>query len=224
MPVKRIHARQIYDSRGNPTIEVDLTTERGIFRAAVPSGASTGIYEALELRDKADTWHGKGVMKAVHNVNNLIAPEIVAKCMDPVEQEKIDGLMLALDGTENKAKLGANAILGVSMAVCKAGAAHKGVPLYRHIADLAGVKDVLMPVPCLNVINGGSHAGNKLAMQEVSQSGLVLVDHSSLALVHGPPHRSHLLLRGHEDGLRAVPSPEGSHQEEVRSGRHRCRR
>merc|ERR1712025_1200090 len=151
---------------GNPTIEVDLTTERGIFRAAVPSGASTGIYEALELRDKADTWHGKGVMKAVHNVNNLIAPEIVAKCMDPVEQEKIDGLMLALDGTENKSKLGANAILGVSMAVCKAGAAHKGVPLYRHIADLAGVKDVLMPVPCLNVINGGSHAGNKLAMQE----------------------------------------------------------
>merc|ERR1712042_258238 len=112
------------------------------------------------------TWHGKGVQKAVHNVNNLIAPEIVAKCMDPVEQEKIDGLMLALDGTENKNKLGANAILGVSMAVCKAGAAHKGVPLYRHIADLAGVKDVMMPVPCLNVINGGSHAGNKLAMQE----------------------------------------------------------
>merc|ERR1711970_536042 len=125
-----------------------------------------GIYEALELRDKAETWHGKGVQKAVHNVNNLIAPEIVAKCMDPVEQEKIDGLMLALDGTENKNKLGANAILGVSMAVCKAGAAHKGVPLYRHIADLAGVKDVMMPVPCLNVINGGSHAGNKLAMQE----------------------------------------------------------
>merc|ERR1712126_31205 len=105
-------------------------------------------------------------MKAVHKVNNLIAPEIVAKCMDPVEQEKIDALMLTLDGTENKSSLGANAILGVSMAVCKAGAAHKGVPLYRHIADLAGVKDVLMPVPCLNVINGGSHAGNKLAMQE----------------------------------------------------------
>merc|ERR1712110_1196069 len=138
----------------------------GIFRAAVPSGASTGIYEALEMRDKAETWHGKGVQKAVHNVNNLIAPEIVAKCMDPVEQEKIDQLMLSLDGTDNKNKLGANAILGVSMAVCKAGAAHKGVPLYRHIADLAGVKDVLMPVPALNIINGGSHAGNKLAMQE----------------------------------------------------------
>merc|ERR1711881_808849 len=112
------------------------------------------------------TWHGKGVQKAVHNVNNLIAPEIVAKCMDPVEQEKIDQLMLSLDGTDNKNNLGANAILGVSMAVCKAGAAHKGVPLYRHIADLAGVKDVMMPVPALNIINGGSHAGNKLAMQE----------------------------------------------------------
>merc|ERR1719428_168094 len=96
----------------------------------------------------------------------MIAPEIVAKCMDPVEQEKIDDLMLKLDGTENKNKLGANAILGVSMAVCKAGAAMKGVPLYRHIADLAGVSEVMMPVPALNVINGGSHAGNKLAMQE----------------------------------------------------------
>merc|ERR1712117_204527 len=166
MPIKKIFARQIYDSRGNPTVEVDLTTEKGIFRAAVPSGASTGIYEALELRDKADTWHGKGVQKAVHNINNMIAPEIVAKCMDPVEQEKIDQLMLSLDGTDNKNKLGANAILGVSMAVCKAGACHKGVPLYRHIADLAGVKDVMMPVPALNIINGGSHAGNKLAMQE----------------------------------------------------------
>jgi len=166
MPIKKIHARQIYDSRGNPTVEVDLTTEKGIFRAAVPSGASTGIYEALELRDKADTWHGKGVTKAVNNVNNIIAPELVKNSVDPVEQEKIDEMMLKLDGTDNKNSLGANAILGVSMAVCKAGAAHKGVPLYRHIADLAGVKDVVMPVPALNVINGGSHAGNKLAMQE----------------------------------------------------------
>merc|ERR1711931_417831 len=107
-----------------------------------------------------------GVQKAVHNVNNLIAPELVKNSVDPVEQEKIDEMMLKLDGTDNKNSLGANAILGVSMAVCKAGAAHKGVPLYRHIADLAGVKDVIMPVPCLNVINGGSHAGNKLAMQE----------------------------------------------------------
>jgi len=166
MPIKEIHARQIYDSRGNPTVEVDLKTELGIFRAAVPSGASTGIYEALELRDKADTWHGKGVTKAVNNVNNIIAPELVKACVDPTEQEKIDEMMLKLDGTDNKNSLGANAILGVSMAVCKAGAAAKRVPLYRHIADLAGVKDVVMPVPALNVINGGSHAGNKLAMQE----------------------------------------------------------
>merc|ERR1712142_115815 len=167
MPIKKIHARQIYDSRGNPTVEVDLTTEKGIFRAAVPSGASTGIYEALELRDKDKAkWHGKGVTKAVDNVNKVIAPALIEANVNPVDQTAIDEMMLKLDGTDNKNNLGANAILGVSMAVCKAGAAHKGVPLYRHIADLAGVKDVLMPVPCLNVINGGSHAGNKLAMQE----------------------------------------------------------
>lgn len=167
MPIKKIFARQIYDSRGNPTVEVDLTTEKGIFRAAVPSGASTGIYEALELRDKDKSkWHGKGVTKAVANINNVLAPELVKAGFDPVEQVKIDELMLKLDGTENKNNLGANAILGVSMAVCKAGAAHKGVPLYRHIADLAGIKEVMMPVPALNIINGGSHAGNKLAMQE----------------------------------------------------------
>jgi len=167
MPIKKIFARQIYDSRGNPTVEVDLTTEKGIFRAAVPSGASTGIYEALELRDKDKSkWHGKGVTKAVGNINNVLAPGLVAAGLDPVEQVAIDTLMLKLDGTENKNNLGANAILGVSMAVCKAGAAHKGVPLYRHIADLAGIKEVMMPVPALNIINGGSHAGNKLAMQE----------------------------------------------------------
>jgi len=167
MPIKKIFARQIYDSRGNPTVEVDLTTEKGIFRAAVPSGASTGIYEALELRDKDKTkWHGKGVTKAIGNINNVLAPELVKSGLDPVEQVKIDELMLKLDGTENKNNMGANAILGVSMAVCKAGAAHKGVPLYRHIADLAGIKEVMMPVPALNIINGGSHAGNKLAMQE----------------------------------------------------------
>ena len=167
MPIRKIQARQIYDSRGNPTVEVDLMTEKGIFRAGVPSGASTGIHEALELRDKEDDWHGKGVKKAVSNINNILGPAILAKCLDPTEHEVVDELMLELDGTESKSKLGANAILGVSVAACKAGAAHKGVPLYRHIADLAGVKDVLMPVPCLNVINGGSHAGNKLAMQEV---------------------------------------------------------
>ena len=110
--------------------------------------------------------HGKGVGKAVANVNNVLGPAIMAKCLDPMDQETIDDMMLEMDGTESKSKLGANAVLGVSMAVCKAGAAHKGVPLYRHIADLAGKEELVMPVPCLNVINGGSHAGNKLAMQE----------------------------------------------------------
>ena len=166
MPIRKILARQIYDSRGNPTVEVDLTTEKGIFRASVPSGASTGIHEALELRDKEEDWHGKGVIKAVNNINNVLAPAILAKCLDPTEQETADEMMLELDGTESKSKLGANAILAVSMAVCKAGAAHSGVPLYRHIAHLAGQEDLVMPVPCLNLINGGSHAGNELAMQE----------------------------------------------------------
>ena len=104
--------------------------------------------------------------KAVNNINNILGPAIMAKCVDPEDQESIDSMMLEMDGTDSKTKLGANSILGVSMAVCKAGAAHKGVPLYRHIADLAGQEEVLMPVPCLNVINGGTHAGNKLAMQE----------------------------------------------------------
>jgi len=163
--ITKVHARAIFDSRGNPTVEVDVHTERGLFRAAVPSGASTGIYEALELRDNDKTHYlGKGVSKAVHNINELIAPRVLG--LDVTKQEEVDKVLLELDGTENKEKLGANAILGVSLAVCKAGAAAKGVPLYRHIADLAGKKDVLMPVPAFNVINGGSHAGNKLAMQE----------------------------------------------------------
>nr|CAD43170.1 enolase [Anisakis simplex] len=167
MPITRIHARQIYDSRGNPTVEVDLTTEKGVFRAAVPSGASTGVHEALELRDgdKAVN-HGKSVLKAVANINDKIAPAIVAKNFCSTQQKEIDQFMLDMDGTANKANLGANAILGVSLAVAKAGAVHKGMPLYKYIAELAGVKQVVMPVPSFNVINGGSHAGNKLAMQE----------------------------------------------------------
>ncbi|KHN73386.1 Enolase [Toxocara canis] len=167
MPITAVHARQIYDSRGNPTVEVDLTTEKGMFRAAVPSGASTGIHEALELRDKDKAvHHGKGVLKAVANVNEIIGPAIVEKAFCPTQQAEIDKFMLGLDGTENKSKLGANAILGVSLAVAKAGAAHKGMPLYKYIAELAGVSKVVLPVPAMNVINGGSHAGNKLAMQE----------------------------------------------------------
>eukprot|EP00123_Amoebidium_parasiticum_P006581 comp17496_c0_seq1/m.17007 comp17496_c0_seq1/g.17007 ORF comp17496_c0_seq1/g.17007 comp17496_c0_seq1/m.17007 type:complete len:437 (-) comp17496_c0_seq1:337-1647(-) len=167
MPITKIHARQIFDSRGNPTVEVDLTTEHGVFRAAVPSGASTGVHEALELRDGVKTeYHGKAVHKAVKNVNEIIAPALVGKDIDVTDQAAVDKIMIELDGTDNKSKLGANAILGVSMAVCKAGAAKKGVPLYKHISDLAGGKEPLLPVPCFNIINGGSHAGNRLAMQE----------------------------------------------------------
>lgn len=167
MPIQNIHARQIYDSRGNPTVEVDLKTEKGLYRAAVPSGASTGIYEALELRDEIkNDYHGKGVLKAVGHINDTLAPAVLGKNFDVINQKEIDEFMIALDGTENKSKFGANAILGISLAVCKAGAAHKGVPLYKHIADLAGNKNIILPVPAFNVINGGSHAGNKLAMQE----------------------------------------------------------
>lgn len=165
MSIRAVKAREILDSRGNPTVEVDLTTDKGVFRAAVPSGASTGIYEAIELRDKdKGRYLGKGVLKAVSNVNDVIGPAILGKSV--LEQEAIDEFLLKLDGTDNKEKLGANAILGVSLAVAKAAAAEKGVPLYRHIADLAGVTDFVLPVPAFNVINGGSHAGNKLAMQE----------------------------------------------------------
>jgi enolase len=163
--IKSVRAREVLDSRGNPTVEVEVSTEDGIFRSMVPSGASTGIYEALELRDgDKSRYLGRGVLKAVENVNNIIAPAVAG--MEPARQEDVDRKMLSLDGTENKSRLGANAILGVSMAVCKAGAAAKKVQLYRHIADLAGVKQFVMPVPSFNVINGGKHAGNRLAMQE----------------------------------------------------------
>jgi len=165
MSIKKVFARQIFDSRGNPTIEVDLTTDKGVFRAAVPSGASTGIHEAVELRDgDKSKYMGKGVSTAVKNVNDIIAPAILGK--DVTKQKELDEFLIKLDGTDNKGKLGANAILGVSLAVCRAAAAERGIPLYRHIADLAGNKSLLLPVPAFNVINGGSHAGNKLAMQE----------------------------------------------------------
>jgi len=171
--ITAVHARQIFDSRGNPTVECDMTTTDGLFRAAVPSGASTGIYEALELRDGDKTaYMGKGVMKAVDNIIKLIAPALIG--MDPAGQQAIDDKMVQeLDGSKNewgwsKSKLGANAILAVSMAACKAGAAAKRLPLYKHIAVLAGnpTDKMYLPVPAFNIINGGSHAGNKLAMQE----------------------------------------------------------
>ncbi|KAF9116197.1 hypothetical protein BGX27_004304 [Mortierella sp. AM989] len=169
MTITKVHARQIFDSRGNPTVEVEVTTAQGVFRADVPSGASTGIHEALELRDgDKNAYLGKGVTKAVENVNKHLGPELVRANLDIQDQVVIDEFLIKLDGTTNKSKYGANAILGVSLAVVKAGAAAKGVPLYRHIADLAGHggKKIVMPVPAFNVINGGSHAGNKLAMQE----------------------------------------------------------
>eukprot|EP00586_Coscinodiscus_wailesii_P020998 CAMPEP_0172495796 /NCGR_PEP_ID=MMETSP1066-20121228/77243_1 /TAXON_ID=671091 /ORGANISM="Coscinodiscus wailesii, Strain CCMP2513" /LENGTH=437 /DNA_ID=CAMNT_0013267717 /DNA_START=209 /DNA_END=1522 /DNA_ORIENTATION=- len=164
--IKTVHAREILDSRGNPTVEVDVTTTDGLFRASVPSGASTGAYEACELRDGGDRYMGKGVLGAVKNVNDVLGPAVVG--MDPTSQKEIDDKMLELDGTKNKNNLGANAILGVSLAVSKAGAAAKGIPLYAHYAQLAGngEEKYTMPVPCFNVINGGSHAGNKLAFQE----------------------------------------------------------
>uniref|UniRef100_A0A8C7RXY8 phosphopyruvate hydratase n=1 Tax=Oncorhynchus mykiss TaxID=8022 RepID=A0A8C7RXY8_ONCMY len=171
MSIVIIVAREILDSRGNPTVEVDLHTDKGVFRAAVPSGASTGIYEALELRDgDKSRYKGKGVLKAVGHINDTIGPALIQSVSTVksvvVEQEKLDKMMIEMDGTENKSQFGANAILGVSLAICKAGAAEKGVPLYRHIADLAGNTELVLPVPAFNVINGGSHAGNKLAMQE----------------------------------------------------------
>ena len=165
MAIKEIKAREVFDSRGNPTVECDLVTEKGLFRAMVPSGASTGIYEALELRDKDPSrFMGKGVLNAVSHVNKRIAPALQG--MDETEQEHVDKTMIELDGTENKSALGANAILSVSMAACKAGANTNNLPLYRHIAKLANVKEFVLPVPSFNVINGGKHAGNKLAMQE----------------------------------------------------------
>ncbi len=161
--IKKIIAREILDSRGNPTVEVDLTTESGVFRASVPSGASTGKYEAQEIRDKAKRYNGKGVLKAIKNVEQIIAPKL--KGRDVIDQEKIDQLLVELDGTENKSRLGANAILPVSIAVCRAAAAIKGVPLYFYISEISKSKCKL-PVASFNVINGGAHAGNDLAVQE----------------------------------------------------------
>jgi len=157
-----VHARQILDSRGNPTVEVDVITENGsLGRAAVPSGASTGEHEAHELRDGGNTYMGKGVLKAVENVNTVIAEELLG--MSVFEQNAIDQAMIELDGTPNKAKLGANAILGVSLAVAKAAAEELGMPLYRYVG---GVSANTLPVPMMNIINGGSHSDAPIAFQE----------------------------------------------------------
>ncbi|MAK37028.1 MAG: phosphopyruvate hydratase, partial [Flavobacteriaceae bacterium] len=154
-----INARQIFDSRGNPTIEVDVITENGfIGRAAVPSGASTGEHEAVELRDGGKAYMGKGVLKAVENVHGKIAGTLLG--ISVFEQELIDKTMIDLDGTKNKSKLGANAILGVSLAAAKAAAAELGMPLYRYVG---GVSAKTLPVPMMNIINGGSHSDAPIA-------------------------------------------------------------
>ena len=160
--ITKINARQIFDSRGNPTVEVDVLTENGFFgRAAVPSGASTGEHEAVELRDGGDKYMGKGVLNAVNNVNRIIANEIIGKSV--FDQKKIDKLMIDLDGTPNKANLGANAILGVSLATAKAASNEKKIPLYSYISEN---KARTLPVPMMNIINGGSHSDAPIAFQE----------------------------------------------------------
>lgn len=160
--IEIIHARQILDSRGNPTIEVDVVTEEGAFgRASVPSGASTGMHEAVELRDGGKTWMGKGVTLAVEHVNEVLNEELHG--LDITEQRLIDQIMIDIDGTENKSNLGANAILGVSLAVAKAAAETVRQPLYRYIG---GANVATLPVPMMNILNGGSHADNKIDIQE----------------------------------------------------------
>ncbi|HEY8530665.1 MAG TPA: phosphopyruvate hydratase, partial [Limnochorda sp.] len=163
MMIEEIHAREILDSRGNPTLEVDVYLDDGSFgRAAVPSGASTGKFEAVELRDgDKDRYGGKGVLKAVENVNEKIAPELVG--LDATDQVAIDRTMIDLDGTENKGNLGANAILGVSLAVAKAAAESVGLPLYRYVG---GTLARTLPVPMMNILNGGQHADNNVDIQE----------------------------------------------------------
>jgi len=160
--IESVHARQVYDSRANPTVEVDITLSDGtVGRSIVPSGASTGKFEALELRDGTKSWDGKGVRKAVSNVNQTIAPALVG--MDVYEQAKIDHLMIEMDGTYNKGKLGANAILGCSMALCHAAANHANLPLYKY---LGGNEANTIPVPMVQIIGGGAHAANSIDIQD----------------------------------------------------------
>ena len=159
--IKKVFARQIFDSRGNPTVEVDVITENGILgRAAVPSGASTGEHEAVELRDGGKKYHGKGVVNAVNNVNNIITSEVIG--LSVFEQNKIDKLMISIDGTLNKSRLGANATLGVSLAVAKAAAKEKNISLFQYL----GNDPKILPVPMMNIINGGSHSDAPIAFQE----------------------------------------------------------
>ena len=199
-----IHARQIFDSRGNPTVEVDVTTENGVVgRAAVPSGASTGEHEAVELRDGGDAFMGKGVLKAVKNVNEIIAKELIGNSI--FEQEDLDQLMIELDGTPNKSKLGANAILGVSLAIAKAAANELGMPLYRYIG---GVSTNTLPVPMMNIINGGSHSDAPIAFQEFMVMP-VAADSFSKAMQMGTEIFHHLKKVLHDRNLSTAVGDEG---------------
>ncbi len=168
--IRDVKAREILDSRGNPTVEVSIETSKGVFVSSIPSGASVGKYEAKELRDNKKRYLGKGVLKAVDNINKIIAPEIVGR--DPGSQKKIDDLMIKLDGTKDKSSLGANAICGVSLAVCRAGAGSKKLELFKYINEIAkklykiSVKKPRLPDPLFNVINGGVHSGSGLDVQE----------------------------------------------------------
>jgi len=199
-----IHARQIFDSRGNPTVEVDVHTSNGVMgRAAVPSGASTGEHEAVELRDGGKPFMGKGVGKAVNNVNTIIGPELAGTSV--FDQQYIDQLMIALDGTPNKANLGANAILGVSLACAKAAAAELNLPLYRYIG---GMTACILPVPMMNIINGGSHSDAPIAFQEFM---VVPVEATSFshALQMGTEIFHHLKKVLHDRGLSTAVGDEG---------------
>ncbi|TVZ52022.1 phosphopyruvate hydratase [Dokdonia sp. Hel_I_53] len=199
-----IHARQIFDSRGNPTVEVDVFTELGVMgRAAVPSGASTGEHEAVELRDGGNDFMGKGVLKAVENVNKIIAPELLG--VSVFEQNAIDQLMIDLDGTPNKSNLGANAILGVSLACAKAAAAELSMPLYRYIG---GVSANTLPVPMMNIINGGSHSDAPIAFQEFMVMP-VKAKSFSQALQMGTEIFHHLKIVLHDRGLSTAVGDEG---------------
>jgi len=202
--IVKVHARMIFDSRGNPTVEVDVVTETGILgRAAVPSGASTGEHEAVELRDGGDRFMGKGVSNAVSNVNDQIATAVVGQSV--FEQNKIDQLMIDLDGTANKSKLGANAILGVSLAVAKAAANELGMPLYRYIG---GVSANTLPVPMMNIINGGSHSDAPIAFQEFMVMP-VAADSFSKAMQMGTEIFHHLKKVLHDRDLSTAVGDEG---------------
>lgn len=199
-----IHARQILDSRGNPTVEVDVVTENGIMgRAAVPSGASTGEHEAVELRDGGDSFMGKGVGKAVNNVNTIIAEELIGTSV--FEQNYIDQAMIELDGTPNKSKLGANAILGVSLAVAKAAANELGMPMYRYVG---GVSANTLPVPMMNIINGGSHSDAPIAFQEFMVMPVKAKDFSH-AMQMGTEIFHNLKKVLHDRGLSTAVGDEG---------------